>query len=225
MECQATNILLQDFIDGKLADADAESVSDHHKECFACARQYRDTLAVIELLKDVHVPPPSPGFSTRVIKQATKTPDTTFVSGGIAASLAVLLVLASILFKPVFEDQGMPVVLMDGEVITIKVAIDSVRSIDSVKMNIDISDNLEFTGYEGQKKLSWNTRLNRGTNIIALPISAIELGDGEITTRVRSNGSERIFVIKTRYQSPEKAGRGYRTIVNARLGNNPRVSL
>lgn len=220
MECQATNNLLQDFIDRKLVDSDAKSVSDHHKECSACEMQYKNSLTVIEILRSIRVPPSSPGFSTRVIENATKTQKPIavrllpYVASGIAASFIVLVVLVSTFFNPAFDDQSMPVVFIDGEFQTIKVAIESAQSIDSVEMTIHISDNLAIEGYESQKSISWNTKLNKGVNVITLPVSAIALGDGEITTRVRLNGKERVFTIKTRYQSPEKTKRGLDSIVN-----------
>ena len=220
MKYQETNDFLQDSIDRKLADSDAELVSDHHNECTVCAMQYRSALTVIEVLRGIHVPPSSPGFSTRVIENATKTQKPIavrllpYVASGIAASFIVLVVLLSTFFNPAFEDQSMPVVFIDGESQTIKVAIDSMQSIDSVKMTIHISDNLAIEGYEGQKSISWNTKLNKGVNVIALPVSAIALGNGEITTRVRLNGKERIFTIKTRYQASEKIKRGLDSIVN-----------
>ena len=230
MNCQAINNILQNFIDGELSDTDAESVADHHRECPVCAMQYQETLAVIEGLRGVRVPPPSPGFSTHVIEHATKSskiaPDRrlTYVASGIAASLIAFFVLASTFINPAFEEQGKSIVLVDDKVRTIKVAIDSLQTIDSVEMSIDISDNLEITGYESQKNIRWNTRLNQGINVIALPVSAIALGDGEITTRVRLNGREKIFTIKTRYRLPEKTGRGHKNIINAPFGYNPGVN-
>ncbi len=220
MECWTVNKLLQDYIDGKLISTDARSVFDHHKNCPSCAEQYTDALAVIEILRGVRVPPSSSGFSTRVIEHATRSANTvpvkslSYVASGIAASLIAFFVLVSSFFNPVVEDQSMAVVLMSGEFQTIKVAIDSGQSIDSVELSIDISDNLAIAGYENQKSISWNSKLSQGVNVIALPVSAIALGDGIITTRVRLNGKEKVFIIKTRYQSPGKVRHDYQTIVD-----------
>jgi len=219
MECGEVNNLLQDLIDGKLISTDARSVFDHHKKCPSCAEQYTDALAVIEILRDVRVAPSSPGFSTRVIEHATRSANTvpvrlpSYVASGIAASLIAFFVLVSSFFNPVVEDQSMPIVLMGSGVQTIKVAIDSGQSLDSVELNIDISDNLALAGYGSQKSISWNSKLSQGVNVIALPVSAIALGDGIITTRVRLNGEEKVFIIKTRYQPRGKLRRDYQTIV------------
>ena len=220
MECWTVNELLQDYIDEKLVSADAGSVFDHHKKCAACAEQYTDALAVIEILRAVRVPPSSPGFSTRVIEQATRSENTArvkllpYVAGGIAAGLIAFFLLVSSFFSPVIEDQSMPVVLMGGGFQTIKVAIDSGQSIDSVELSIDISDNLALAGYGNQKSISWNSKLSQGVNVIALPVSALALGDGIITTRVRLDGKEKVFIIKTRYQSPGNVKRDYQTIAH-----------
>ena len=219
MECWTVNKLLQDYIDGKLISTDARSVFDHHKKCPSCAEQYTDALAVIEILRGVRVPPSSPGFSTRVIAHATRSTNTvpvrllSYVASGIAASLIAFFMVSSF-FNPVVEDQSMPIVLMGGGFQTIKVAIDSGQSIDSVELSIDISDNLAIAGYENQKSISWNSKLSQGVNVIALPVSAIALGDGIITTRVRLNGEEKVFIIKTRYQPRGKLRRDYQTIVD-----------
>ncbi len=219
MDCWTVNNLLQDYIDGKLISTDARSVSDHHKKCPSCAEQYTDALAVIEILRGVRVPPSSPGFSTRVIEHATRSTNTApvrilpYVASGIAASLIAFFILVSSFFNPVVEDQSMPIVLMHGGLQTIKVAIDSGQSLDSVELSIDISDNLAIAGYENQKSISWNSKLSQGVNVIALPVSAIALGDGIITTRVQLNGKEKVFIIKTRYQSPGKVRHDDETIV------------
>jgi hypothetical protein len=220
MGYRATNNVSQSFMDRKLPDPNAGSVSDQHNECTISAMQHKNALTVIEALKGIHVPPSSPGFSARVIENATKTKRTRianllrYVTSGIAASFIILAVLVSTFSSPVFESQDWPVVFIDGEFQIIKVAINSAHSIDSVEMTVQISDNLAIEGYENQKHISWNTNLSQGVNVIALPVSAIALGDGEITTRVRLNGKERIFTIKTRYPSPEILKRDLDFIVN-----------
>lgn len=209
MKCHTTTNLLQQFIDGSLSATDAELVSSHQKECANCRQEYQDALYVIETLKDFSVPPASAGFADRVIKGATKPelPSNKsvlpYIASGIAASFIFLFILASAFFNPDLKNQSAPIVLIGNEIKTIKVAIESARTVDGIKMTIDLSDNLEISGYQNQRNISWNTRLEKGTNIIALPISAIAQGEGEITARVRLQDSEKIYKIRTRHQSPD----------------------
>ena len=80
-------------------------------------------------------------------------------------------------------------------------------------MTIDISENLEISGYGDQKKISWKADLKKGTNVIALPISALARGEGEITARVRLNDRVKIFKIKTRGNPIDKVQHGYKLIM------------
>jgi hypothetical protein len=183
--------------------------------------KYQDTLAVVELLKEVRVPPATPDFQTRVIQQATNASEPPasrqlpYIAGSIAVSVIVLFILLSVMINPVPDDSRTPIVLLGDEIRTIKVAIESAHAVDSIKMTIDLSDNLEISGYQNQKNISWNTRLEKGTNIIELPVSAIAQGNGEITTRVGLRDREKVFKIKTRYQSPDKVRRDYPGLANA----------
>jgi hypothetical protein len=218
--CREIDNLLQDFIDEKLSPADYEIVVGHHRTCVACAGKYQDALAVIHELKKVDVPPVSADFASRAIARATRAGQRLSVrvpgrlSAGIAASL-VMLALISVLFSLNITDQDNAVVLLGDEVKVIRVAIDSAHAIDGVKMTIDISENLEISGYENQKIISWNADLKKGTNVIALPISAVARGEGEITTRVRLNDKVKIFKIKTRSNPIDKVQRGYKFIMEA----------
>jgi hypothetical protein len=218
--CREIDNLLQDFIDEKLSPADYEMVAGHHRTCSACAEKYQDALAVIHVLEKVDVPPSSADFASRAIAGATSAGQRPSIrvpgrlAAGIAASL-VMLGLISVLFSSKITDQDNAVVLLGGEVKVIKVAIDSAHAIDGVKMTIDISQNLEISGYEDQKIISWNADLKKGTNVIALPISAVARGEGEITTRVRLNDRVKIFKIKTRSNPIDKVQRGYKLIMEA----------
>jgi len=213
VNCQATNKLLQDYIDGRLTGPDSEFVSAHLDECAACAEEYQNTLGVIELLKEVRVPPASADFATRVLARASDAGKASrgrrlpYFASGIAASFLVVFVLLSMMINPARPTA--PVVLIGDQLQTVKVAIESARAVDSIRMTIDVSDNLEISGYQSQKVISWNTRLEKGTNIIALPITAIAQGDGEINARVGLQDREKVFTIKTRYKSAGAAGSGY----------------
>jgi len=218
--CQEIDDLLQDFIDDKLSPADTELVAAHHRSCAACAGKHQDALAVIDVLKSIEVAPASPDFASRAIAGASRANQRPFipVPGRIAAAIAASLVMVALVFvfsDSKITDQDNAVVLLGDEIKVIKVAIDSAHAIDGVRMTIDISGNLEISGYEDQKIISWNADLKQGTNVIALPISALARGEGEITTRVELNDKVKIFKIKTRSDPIDKVQRGNQLIVEA----------
>lgn len=220
MNCREIDNLLQDYIDGELSPTDLAMVTDHHRACADCAGKYEDALAVIDELKKIEVPPASADFASRAIVGASKANQRPFIrfpgglTAGIAASLAMLTLIA-VLFNLVSTEQDDAVLLLGGEVKVIKVAIDSAQAIDGVRMTIDITQNLEISGYEDQKMISWNADLKQGTNVIALPISALAQGEGEITTRVQLNDKMKVFRIKTRSDPIDKVSRADKTITEA----------
>ena len=219
MTCQDIDNLLQDFIDDELSPSDYERVTAHHQSCADCSQKYQQALSVISILQNFDVTPSTPDFADRVIAQAFAGQQNTKriprrVPAAIAASF-VLIALISVILNLKFPTQNDVVVLNGDEITVIKVAIDSAQAIDGVSMSIDLSDNLQISGYENLKELSWKANLSKGTNVIALPISALARGDGEITAQVRVNDSVRIFIVKTRNQSLDKVRKSDKNFMNA----------
>ena len=218
MKCRTARNLMQDAVDGKLKGADTGFITAHLQECAACREDYRQTSSMLDMLRGIPVPPPSAGFADRVLSSSTRTqPDTAgsrikYVTGGIAASLvAVVLMVSSI--TGIGPGQPDPdVMLTGGQVRTIRVAIESPRVVEAIRVTIDVSDNLEIEGYGRQNAISWTTRLEQGVNLIALPINAIAGGDGEIVARVGLGDQEKVYRIRTRYRAAGNVSRDYRVL-------------
>ena len=52
---------------------------------------------------------------------------------------------------------------------------------------------MELEGYPGRKQLSWQTSLKKGPNVLALPIRAIEHGEGELMARLNYGEKTKTF--------------------------------
>ena len=210
MKCHTAKSLLQDYIDGTLDGADTGMLTLHLQDCAACREDFRCTLDMIDMLKDIPVAPASAGFVDRALSNATRSRPATAgsrikpLAAGIAASLFALA-LTFTLVKESLPPRA-DIVLIGGEVKTIRVAIESARAIDDIEMTIDVSDNLEIEGYADQRVISWTTRLAPGVNLIRLPVSAIAGGDGEIVARVGIGKQEKIYRIRTRHRVDGNAG-------------------
>jgi len=230
VKCQAAKNLMQEAVNGKLNGADTGLITAHLHECAACREDYRQTSNMLEMLRDISVPPPSAGFADRALSNAARLHPAragsrnNYVTGGIAASLVAVFLMISVMTGPGPGQPNADIVLIDGQVKTIRVAIESSRVIDNIEVTIDVSDNLEIEGYGNQQEISWTTRLERGVNLIALPVTAIAAGDGEIVARVGLDGAEKVFRIRTRYQAAGNVSSAYR-ILAGRVIRQPRVRL
>ena len=207
MNCRTARILLQDLVDGNLAGTDTGLISAHLQECTTCREDHQRTLEIIEMLREISVKPPSAGFAERALNVATRSRQAAsasrgkWLSTGIAASLVAIFVMftAGSLLRPMQSDSA--VVLIDDRVKTIRLAIESSRIVDDIELTIHVSENLKIEGFGEQQAISWTTRLEQGVNLIALPVSAIIPGDGEIVARVGLAENEKVFRVRTRYQA------------------------
>jgi hypothetical protein len=212
VNCRIAKSLMQDAADGKLNGADTGLLNAHLEECATCRKEYRQTAMLLEALRAIPVPPPSPGFAERALRNATRSqPPATRshhfrLAAGIAASLFLLFLASTMMLENNLRTNDTDLVLLGDEVTTIRVAIESERAVDGIRMTIDVSDNLEIGGYRDQRAISWVTRLEPGVNLIRLPVSAIAGGDGEIVARVGLGEHEKVFRIRTRYRDPGSAG-------------------
>ena len=219
MKCRIAKNLMQDAVNGNLKGADTGFITAHLQECAACREDYRQTSNMLQMLRDIPVPPPSAGFADRVLSNATRSRPATagsrikYVTGGIAASLVAVFFTISLFTGtgPVRPDPD--VTLIGGEVKTIRVAIESPRVVEAIKVTIDVSDNLEIEGYGKQQAISWITRLEQGVNLIALPVSAIAAGDGEIVARVGLAGHEKVYRIRTRNRAAGNVSSDYNILI------------
>lgn len=168
--------------------------------------------AIISAIKRIPVPTASKDFNSRVIENAVnsgasaRAPLLPIVAGSIAASFIAWFIMASFVFGGANETSIPRIDLVEDEIKTVKLAIESESTVNDAKMTIELTDNLRLVGYENQQLLKWSTTLKQGINIISLPVSAVALGNGAITAIVQSNGKERVFKIQTRYELPDQAG-------------------
>ena len=214
MKCIEANNLLQEYIDDALSPAEQEKIAEHHQQCPACAERYLAALGIIRMLKTVDVVSPRPGFTSRVLDHATEGPDSKNRTGilsnlpasAIAASVAILAVVS--LVWTLLPTPAAQVIRLEGnEIRVVKVAIDSTHQIDNVKMTIGVSENLEISGYENVKNISWEASLNPGINVISLPVLALKQGNGVITAEVKLAEKIKHFRIQTEAEWPDNVMR------------------
>lgn len=213
MQCKQVQLLLNDYIDHNLSVLQEKVVMEHCAACQNCAKD----LALLQQQQQVLTSLPATVLSEhtkkRLFKQATA--DDCAVPGHLpvkssyrfaaVAMLAAVVLLLSFIYYPGNGNnaQSMHLVTVDNGVHTIKVAVDSKENLDGVSFRVDLSDNLELDGFGNKKQIQWTTGLHKGVNIISLPIIGIAQGNGEITTRIRLHGEEKVIRINTRYRQAD----------------------
>lgn len=225
MNCEQANNQMQDYIDGCLPDEEAQNLDTHIAACKSCREAYEGYVNIKESLQNIVIPPPGEGFEDRVIAKAVESGSEsrkkraiaikTF-GGSLAAGLLAFWLLSNDLLQDIPATKtGNSIkdyhVIVDDTEKTIKVAIESNNALEGVNMRVELTPNLQLSGFTGRQEINWYTNFNKGVNILSLPITGLASGDGEIITHVKVNGKNKILRIKTCYQECGKAERSVQT--------------
>jgi len=224
MSCEQIQVLLNDYIDDELSTSAVEMVNNHCSSCECCADRLEQLRFQRELIKSLPVPPASAHFETRVIENAVRQDHpavhsqfrTRSLYVAAAASILVALVLWLGLFKDTMvNDKTQYIATVSDQVRTINVAIDSDKTLEAVNLRVELSDNLELAGFGNKKTIDWTTQLQKGVNVISLPVVGIAQGKGDITTRIRLNGKEKTMRINTQYKLPDSGYYEYDAVMKS----------
>lgn len=211
MTCEQIQLFFDDYLDDTLTPLQATAVKQHCDACENCSAQLAQLQRQKQILEQLPVPPASDGFERRVILLAIENARADERQYRIKRNFykvaAAAMISALVLWLGVFNDSSVIdnqeyLVIVDNEVRTIKLAIDSEQAMEAVDFRIELSDNLEIAGLGNKKQINWTTRLQQGVNVISLPVVGIAQGRGDITTRIRVNGKEKVMRITTEYKLP-----------------------
>ena len=207
MKCKDINI--DDYLDKQLLPAEQLAYQQHFSNCSDCSTKLENAESLLTGLKNLAVPEPSANFEKRVLAEVRKQHKESrqynhpfsFASGfatAVVASFAIWFV--STLYEPVRQVEQLPVVsVMLNQAQTVRLMFDSFEDIQQVNLSIDLPKNMDLNGYPGRKTLSWQTSLQKGQNVLALPIMAVSHGQGELLARLSYGEKVKIFrlVLKT----------------------------
>ena len=211
MKCDQIQPLINDYIDETLPADQAESVRKHCLTCENCSHDIEVLAMQKVLIKSLSVPRASTGFEKRAIDTAILNAhaqqESPFKQHSYYKAAAAVMFFALVLWLGVFNDStvtdnALTLVSVGDEIQTIKLAIDSEQDLEAVSLQIELSDNLELAGFGNKKQINWTTGLRQGVNVISLPVVGIAQGKGDITTRIRLNGKEKVMHINTQYKLP-----------------------
>jgi hypothetical protein len=178
MQCLQARLQLRAGLERGQSIAADPALAAHLQDCAVCR------VFCLEQLLDgdsqaMEVPPHSADFVDRVIANAIRQgqPQRRFGRyGGAVAAALVVGVATAILVKAARFDaadtagSAQQVALVPHEVHPVRLMIDSTADRDDATVSIELAENLELAGYPEQHRLSWKTDLQRGRNLLSLPL-------------------------------------------------------
>lgn len=162
------------------------------------------------ILKRMPAPQPRPGFADDVIAKAVGAGRTrprnallrweTWFGAVVGAALAVIVTV--FLMRPTVPTIESGVTLALDESRTIDVVIDSERTLEDATIRIAATGSIELDGFDDSRQVQWQTRLDRGRNVLSLPIVARMAGAAELVATIEHDGRIRRVAVKMTVRPP-----------------------
>ena len=167
-----------------------------------------DTLTAA--LKRLPVPEPRPGFVDRALARAVahreqpaargerrsfllqwQTWAGAALGGAFAAAIVLMLVRPDADVRP-----AKPVLALAlNETRDIDVLIDSERELQDATIHIVASGSVVLSGLDDERAIDWQTDLDRGSNLLTLPVAARATGNGQLVAVIEHEGRTRRVAI------------------------------
>lgn len=172
-----------------------------------------DSEALIQALRGMPAPQPRPGFVDRAITNATAVTNPAGArphSGrllhvatrweawfGAALGGAVAVAVTLLLLRPVVQttprEDGITFALNEAR--AIDVLIDSERDLKDATIRIAVTGGIALDGFENEHEIHWRTNLERGSNLLSLPLVARSAGGGQLVAVIEHDGKTRRVTI------------------------------
>ena len=201
MNCKELTARIEDYCDGLMSEDEQASAERHLAECEPCARCVAAEQRWRELLGAPDVAEPDGGFEARVLQSvhgggdARRRWSTPVVGAAMAACLAGGLFLGQ-WFMPsndTHEPETVVGPVAEDSVQTLRLAFESGEALENVTLTIELPPHAELASSPGERRLSWEVDLDKGDNLLALPVRTLFPGEGDLVARIRHGDRERTF--------------------------------
>jgi hypothetical protein len=171
-----------------------------------------DSETLRRALKRLPAPEPRPGFVDRALANATRQPAArpkarsmgwahlasrweTWIGAALGGAIATVLTL--ILLRPLEQPAPTPmgISLALNETRAIDVLIDSERELEDATIRIVATGSVVLDGFENEREIGWRARLERGSNVLSLPVVARSTGQGQLVAVIEHEGRTRRMTI------------------------------
>ncbi|NOZ37780.1 MAG: hypothetical protein GXP11_06905 [Gammaproteobacteria bacterium] len=204
MNCHDIHNYCDAYLDHELSDTQKQALEAHLESCPACQHYVQQAQTIRDALTKLKAPAMRPAFAEQAFNKArqqkatvAKTKRFTGTGLALAASLALAGIVGVFMHQPgstVSEPTAITLSLQQAK--DISLVFNAKEDLDKVTISIELSDNLTLDGYAGKRTVSWNTPLQKGKNVLSLPIIATQSGNGTLIARLRLGNQDKIFRIR-----------------------------
>lgn len=128
---------------------------------------------------------------------------------GIALGAAATAVVAVFVLRPPAStsEPTQEIAMALNEARNIDVLIDSERDLEGATIRVAVTGSVALNGFDNDREIDWQTHLERGSNLLTLPIVARSTGGGRLVATVEHQGRSRQVIVHLTVQDPQQASR------------------
>ncbi len=209
MNCNDIHNHCDAYLDHEMSDTQKHALEVHLESCSTCQQNLQQAQEIRDALRALKVPVMRPEFVSQAfnkLRQQNTTAATSKRFSGAGLALVASFALAGIV--SVFMHQPEPTVLEDPATIqismqqakNISLVFNAKEDLNEVTISIELSDNLALDGYGMKRTVSWNTPLQKGKNVLSLPVIATQSGNGSLIARLKLGDQYKIIRINVNAQ-------------------------
>jgi hypothetical protein len=165
------------------------------------------------------VPPPRAGFVDDVLARATVVSDRprrapgrfaalvrweTWVGAAVGAAVAAMATM--LIMRPQMPASSDGITMALNESRNIEVLIDSERALDDATVRVAASGAVELDGFDDRREVQWQTSLERGRNVLSLPVVARTAGSAQLVAVIEHDGRSRRVAVRLLVKGPVRGG-------------------
>jgi anti-sigma factor (TIGR02949 family) len=216
MNCTDINQHIDGYLDRELSSLQAQAFDQHVSRCSECTEKVEAERQLRSVLQGMPVPPPSADFKKRVFARVREEyprepqhhyamPFATGFASVAVFGLTLWLMGGMQATDPVLEPAQLVTVAVNQSQ-SVRLVFDADSAIERAELSVDLPDNVRLAGYPGRNKLSWETSLQKGQNVLELPVQVTNEGRGELRTQLSYHNKVKSyqFVVDTQGKNPNK---------------------
>ena len=217
MSCNECKNNLRSWARNELSAAQVSRIEQHIAGCKDCAIAAYNERAIFDSLHDTQaVPAPSSGFEERVLGAATGKGglgrkgshghgwSTPVAGGAVAAALVIGIALGFGWKSAPGPDSEMALSgaeqtgsgqapVAEPIARNVRLAFSSREALEGVTLTVELPPHVEVASYPGHQKLSWKVDLDKGENVVNLPLNILFPGEGELVAHLDDGRRTKTF--------------------------------
>lgn len=207
MSCDQVRRQLDDYLDEELGPEARREVADHLAHCPDCHEIQRREEEMRRALRSLPAPATPDGLIAAGKARAAERERRRWALGlaGAAAAASLLLAVGLTLLATGPGSPATPsVAVTPGKAERVRLVFNSPERVREVTVTLELPEGVELKGYPGRKRLSWRTNLEKGRNLLELPV-VLKGAGGTLRAGLKFDGHERRFGVALKAREPDRS--------------------